>query len=101
MGAYYPNFTVMNAVVSTTALSFQDGNALIDSSGSCFRDEDAENGFFALIEIETGKALGLRHATTAPDAPIVALPPNGRDSQKWKYWSQEISVRIKYLTFLF
>ena len=101
MGACYPNFMVITAVVGTTALSFQDGNALIDSCGSRFREEGAENEFFVLIENDTDKALGLRHATTTPDSPIVAIPSNGKDSQKWKYWSQEISVRIKYLTLLF
>ena len=87
----------MQQTTAITAFIFQDGNAVIDTTGSLFRKEDADNEFFALIEVDTGNALGVRNASKVPDHPICALPPKNKDNQKWKYCIPESSVRITSL----
>ena len=62
----------------------QGGNAQIDSSGSLFREEK-DGEFITLIDVETGKALDVRDASTAPDTPILALHKSDKNSQLWKY----------------
>ena len=49
-----------------------------------------------LIDIETGNALDVRGASTAPDTPIVALPMSGNTNQKWKYSVPKPFVSIRY-----
>ena len=78
----------------------QDGNALIDNSGSCLREID-DGEFITLIVDETGYALTVRNAIIAPDTPILAFPTNGKDNQRWKYWTPEPFVRINCIKFSF
>ena len=78
---------VANKLPSWFYIFLQGGNTHIDDSGSLFREEkDEKDGeFITLIEVETGKALDVREASTAPDTPILALHKSGKNSQLWKY----------------
>ena len=73
----------------------QGGNARIDSSGSLFREEK-DGEFITLIDVETGNALDVRDASTAPDTPILALDISGESNQMWKYSIPTPFVSISY-----
>ena len=74
----------------------QGGNTQIDSTGSLF-GEEKDGEFITLIDIETGNALDVRDASTAPDTPILALPMSGESSQLWKYSIPTPFVSINYI----
>ena len=93
-------YTIISVLVtnySCLLLFLQNGNALVYSSGSRFREErdEDENEFFMLIDIDTENALHVK------ERPIVAVPQNGSDDQKWKYLTPEPSVRINNVINLF
>ena len=83
--------------LQTSCLLFflQNSNALVDSSGSRFKEErdKKDKEFIMLIDVKTGNALHVK------ERPIVALRKSGSDNQKWKYLTPEPSVRINYILF--
>ena len=83
-----------------SGLILQDGNALINKSGSCLR-ESHDGKFVTLIEDKTDCALTVRNASIVPDTPIFAFPTSDEDNQKWKYWTPEPFVRINCIKFSF
>ena len=90
---------VANKLPSWFYIFLQGGNARIDTSGSPFR-EKKDGEFITLIDVETGNALDVREASTAPDTPILALDISGMSNQMWKYSIPTPSVSINYIQVL-
>ena len=81
-------------------LLVQNGNAVIGSSGSRFRQEK-DGDFVVLGEVDTENFLDVKESSTDPKTAIITK--DGADSQKWKYLPPEPPVRnfIIYVYLLF
>ena len=82
-------------------LLVQDGNAVIGSSGSRFRQEK-DGDFVVLGEVDTKNFLDVKESSTDPKTAIITNSfKDGADSQKWKYLPPEPPVRNLLYMYLY
>ncbi|MCC6095368.1 MAG: RICIN domain-containing protein [Eubacterium sp.] len=66
----------------------------LQSSGQKFRLESVGDGYYKIVNVNSGKVLDVAHGSVANDANIQLYEWNGTDAQKWKFESKPIKYTL-------